>query len=88
MYTYIGISYIYARTADDGRRDHDDITKLQTAAFTSDDQVQDPIMKIQRLKKVQKNLAFFVNNYKFRQPYQILIDGTFCFAALEVCFLT
>ncbi|XP_001600591.1 rRNA-processing protein UTP23 homolog [Nasonia vitripennis] len=40
-------------------------------------------MKIQRHKKVQKNLGFFINNYKFRQPYQILIDGTFSFAALE-----
>lgn len=41
-------------------------------------------MKIARLKKVQKNLAFFANNYKFREPYQVLIDGTFAFAALEV----
>ncbi|XP_011495153.1 PREDICTED: rRNA-processing protein UTP23 homolog [Ceratosolen solmsi marchali] len=40
-------------------------------------------MKIKRLKKVQKNLSFFVNNYKFRKPYQILIDGTFSFAALQ-----
>ncbi|XP_058807639.1 rRNA-processing protein UTP23 homolog [Phymastichus coffea] len=40
-------------------------------------------MKIQRLKKVQKNIGFYVNNFKFRQPYQILIDGTFSFAALE-----
>jgi len=40
-------------------------------------------MKISRLKKVQKNLGFFVNNYKFREPYQVLIDGTFSFAALE-----
>ncbi|KAJ8686593.1 hypothetical protein QAD02_022387 [Eretmocerus hayati] len=40
-------------------------------------------MKIQRLKKVQKNLGFFVNNFKFRQPYQVLIDGTFSHAALE-----
>ncbi|XP_043285486.1 rRNA-processing protein UTP23 homolog [Venturia canescens] len=40
-------------------------------------------MKISRLKKVQKNLGFYVNNYKFREPYQVLIDGTFSFAALE-----
>lgn len=40
-------------------------------------------MKITRLKKAQKSLAFFANNYKFRQPYQVLIDGTFSFAALQ-----
>ncbi|XP_012276297.1 rRNA-processing protein UTP23 homolog [Orussus abietinus] len=40
-------------------------------------------MKISRLKKVQKNLNFYTNNYKFRQPYQVLVDGTFSFAALE-----
>ncbi|XP_015610300.1 rRNA-processing protein UTP23 homolog [Cephus cinctus] len=40
-------------------------------------------MKISRHKKVQKNLAFYVNNFKFRQPYQVLIDGTFSFAALQ-----
>ncbi|KAF2902260.1 hypothetical protein ILUMI_03923 [Ignelater luminosus] len=40
-------------------------------------------MKIKRYKKVSKNLNFYVNNFGFRQPYQILIDGTFCFAALN-----
>lgn len=36
-----------------------------------------------RYKKVRKNLEFYVNNYKFHQPFQVLIDGTFAFAALE-----
>lgn len=44
-------------------------------------------MKIKRYKKVSKNLNFYVNNFGFRQPYQILIDGTFCFAALNVSVL-
>lgn len=41
-------------------------------------------MKIRRYKKVNKNINFYVNNFGFRQPYQILIDGTFCYAALNV----
>ncbi|KAL6442337.1 hypothetical protein ACFW04_002531 [Cataglyphis niger] len=36
-----------------------------------------------RNKKARKNLGFYVNNYKFHQPFQILIDGTFAFAALQ-----
>ncbi|KAK5646038.1 hypothetical protein RI129_004502 [Pyrocoelia pectoralis] len=40
-------------------------------------------MKIKRYKKMSKNVGFYVNNFKFRQPYQILIDGTFCYAALN-----
>ncbi|XP_015110381.1 rRNA-processing protein UTP23 homolog [Diachasma alloeum] len=43
-------------------------------------------MKITRHKKVQKYLNFYVNNYKFRAPFQVLIDGTFCFAALQEKF--
>ncbi|KAH0549030.1 rRNA-processing protein UTP23 homolog [Cotesia glomerata] len=39
-------------------------------------------MKVKRLKKAKKHLAFYINNYKFRQPYQVLVDGTFCFTAL------
>lgn len=41
-------------------------------------------MKHNRAKKVKKNINFFVNNYNFRKPYQILIDGTFTLAALKV----
>lgn len=40
-------------------------------------------MKTSRQKKARKHLAFFINNFKFRQPFQILIDGTFAFHALE-----
>ncbi|XP_032678148.1 rRNA-processing protein UTP23 homolog [Odontomachus brunneus] len=40
-------------------------------------------MKTSRYKKARKNLGFYVNNYKFYQPFQVLIDGTFAFAALE-----
>nr|CAD7260500.1 unnamed protein product [Timema shepardi] len=40
-------------------------------------------MKITRHKKVHKYLSFFCNNFGFRQPYQVLIDGTFCYAALK-----
>ena len=40
-------------------------------------------MKTARQKKARRNLSFFINNFKFRPPFQILVDGTFAFAALE-----
>ncbi|GAB1599851.1 rRNA-processing protein UTP23 homolog, partial [Argonauta hians] len=40
-------------------------------------------MKILREKKVKKILAFYKNYFKFRTPYQVLVDGTFCLAALN-----
>ncbi|KAB0797150.1 hypothetical protein PPYR_08144 [Photinus pyralis] len=40
-------------------------------------------MKIKRYKKMSKNVSFYVNHFKFHQPYQILMDGTFCYAALN-----
>ncbi|KAK9888361.1 hypothetical protein WA026_000615 [Henosepilachna vigintioctopunctata] len=40
-------------------------------------------MKIKRYKKVQKCMEFYTNNFGFRKPYQILVDGTFCFEALQ-----
>ncbi|KAF4518040.1 hypothetical protein B566_EDAN009273 [Ephemera danica] len=40
-------------------------------------------MKISRTRKAHKNLCFFVNNFGFRQPYQVLVDGTLCFSALK-----
>ncbi|KAK9510736.1 hypothetical protein O3M35_005462 [Rhynocoris fuscipes] len=40
-------------------------------------------MRINRQKKVNKALKFYINNFGFRKPYQILIDGTFCHVALE-----
>lgn len=41
-------------------------------------------MKIQRYKKAQKTINFYKNNFGFRDPYQILIDATFCQLALQV----
>ncbi|XP_018322313.1 rRNA-processing protein UTP23 homolog [Agrilus planipennis] len=40
-------------------------------------------MKIKRHKKVHKDISFYVNYFHFRPPYQIIVDGTFCFAALN-----
>ncbi|XP_011874947.1 PREDICTED: rRNA-processing protein UTP23 homolog [Vollenhovia emeryi] len=40
-------------------------------------------MKTSRTKKARKTLGFYVNNYKFRQPFQVLVDGTFAVAALQ-----
>nr|XP_018908206.1 PREDICTED: rRNA-processing protein UTP23 homolog [Bemisia tabaci] len=39
-------------------------------------------MKLKRYKKVRKHLNFYCSHYGFHEPYQILIDGTFCHAAL------
>lgn len=41
-------------------------------------------MKIARYKRAQKTLSFYRNNFGFREPYQILIDATFCQTALIV----
>lgn len=41
-------------------------------------------MKIQRYKKAQKTINFYKNNFGFHDPYQILIDATFCQLALQV----
>ncbi|XP_055918200.1 rRNA-processing protein UTP23 homolog [Eupeodes corollae] len=40
-------------------------------------------MKINRFKKSQKVLAFFTTNFNYYEPYQLLIDATFCQAALQ-----
>ncbi|XP_029370293.1 rRNA-processing protein UTP23 homolog [Echeneis naucrates] len=40
-------------------------------------------MKIKRQKQVKKNISFYKYNFNFREPFQILIDGTFCQAALK-----
>lgn len=40
-------------------------------------------MKITRQKHAKKHLGFFRNNFGAREPYQILLDGTFCQAALR-----
>jgi len=40
-------------------------------------------MKLQRYKRVQRILKFYHINYGFHKPYRIVVDGTFCNAALE-----
>ncbi|XP_061681203.1 rRNA-processing protein UTP23 homolog [Syngnathoides biaculeatus] len=40
-------------------------------------------MKIKRQKQAKKTLSFYKYNFNFREPYQILIDGTFSQAALK-----
>lgn len=40
-------------------------------------------MKIQRQKKIKRRLDFFKNNFGFSAPYSLIVDGTFCFAALS-----
>lgn len=39
-------------------------------------------MKIKRIKKVQKNLRFYRLNFGIDKPFKVIIDGTFCCAAL------
>lgn len=43
-------------------------------------------MKINRNKRAHKHLQFYTNYFSFREPYQILFDGTFCFQALKTQF--
>jgi len=40
-------------------------------------------MKTRRLKKATRVLSFFRFNYGYDPPYSILLDGTFCQAALQ-----
>ncbi|KAL1458187.1 hypothetical protein WDU94_008355 [Cyamophila willieti] len=40
-------------------------------------------MRIKRLKNKDNRLKFYCNNFGFRKPFQVLIDGTFCFEALK-----
>ena len=39
-------------------------------------------MKIKRYKKADRYIKIFKNNFGFREPYQVLLDGTFCQVAL------
>ena len=39
-------------------------------------------MKVKRHKHIKKTLAFYKNHFNISAPYNILIDGTFCKAAL------
>lgn len=40
-------------------------------------------MKIKRQKQAKKLISFYKYNFSFREPFQILVDGTFCQAALK-----
>ncbi|CAI5446606.1 unnamed protein product [Caenorhabditis angaria] len=40
-------------------------------------------MKVKRIKRANRILTFFKYNYKFNAPYKVLMDGTFCNAALQ-----
>ncbi|NXY85817.1 UTP23 protein, partial [Alcedo cyanopectus] len=40
-------------------------------------------MRLTRQKHAKKNMGFYKHNFQFRQPFQVLLDGTFCQAALR-----
>lgn len=40
-------------------------------------------MRVKRLKHCKKYVTFYKNNFGFHQPYQILVDLTFCQTALN-----
>uniref|UniRef100_A0A8D0KMZ6 rRNA-processing protein UTP23 homolog n=1 Tax=Salvator merianae TaxID=96440 RepID=A0A8D0KMZ6_SALMN len=40
-------------------------------------------MKITRQKHAKKHMGFYKHNFGFREPFQVLLDGTFCQAALR-----
>ncbi|KAK3090967.1 hypothetical protein FSP39_016102 [Pinctada imbricata] len=40
-------------------------------------------MKVKRYKHIKKTLNFYKNNFGLTSPYQVLVDGTFCKAALK-----
>jgi len=40
-------------------------------------------MKIQRYKRVRRYLNFYKNQFSIEKPYKIIVDGTFCKAALD-----
>ena len=58
-----------------------EITEVSTVSWCT--QLFADKMKFSRKKKVNRYMQFFKNNYAFHLPYQLLIDGTFCLAALE-----
>jgi len=41
-------------------------------------------MKVTRLKKASKRLNYYINNFGYRLPIQVLIDGTFAYASIKV----
>lgn len=40
-------------------------------------------MGLTRQKHAKKNMGFYKNHFHFREPFQVLLDGTFCQAALR-----
>ncbi|KAK7051439.1 Small subunit processome component [Halocaridina rubra] len=40
-------------------------------------------MKIKSQKRLQRRLNFYFRNFGIGKPYTILVDGTFCYAAME-----
>ncbi|XP_032849447.2 rRNA-processing protein UTP23 homolog [Tyto alba] len=40
-------------------------------------------MKLRRQKHAKRNMGFYRHNFHFREPFQVLLDGTFCQAALR-----
>ncbi|XP_055632996.1 rRNA-processing protein UTP23 homolog [Toxorhynchites rutilus septentrionalis] len=40
-------------------------------------------MKVTKHKKARKYMSFYMNNFGFREPLLVLIDGTFCHAAYK-----
>ncbi|XP_071594341.1 rRNA-processing protein UTP23 homolog [Heliangelus exortis] len=40
-------------------------------------------MGLRRQKHAKKNMGFYKHNFHFREPFQVLLDGTFCQAALR-----
>uniref|UniRef100_A0A8C3K7X1 rRNA-processing protein UTP23 homolog n=1 Tax=Calidris pygmaea TaxID=425635 RepID=A0A8C3K7X1_9CHAR len=40
-------------------------------------------MKLKRQKHAKKNMGFYKHNFHFLEPFQVLLDGTFCQAALR-----
>nr|XP_056710667.1 rRNA-processing protein UTP23 homolog [Euleptes europaea] len=40
-------------------------------------------MKIKRQKHAKKHVGFYKHSFGFREPFQVLLDGTFCQAALR-----
>ncbi|NXV10756.1 UTP23 protein, partial [Cepphus grylle] len=40
-------------------------------------------MKLKRQKHAKKNMGFYKNNFHVQEPFQVLLDGTFCQAALR-----
>jgi len=40
-------------------------------------------MKLKRKKSTKKTMTVYARNFKFREPFQVLVDGDFCQVALE-----